>query len=642
MSEPLITQSTLRKQGHNTSLFGILKQKRGWDKSYIEEINNPAYDQLLDIDKMTDELHKLRLSGELIVVLPDFDMDGITAGTLGYAGLSELGFNVALYVPDYERGHDVTPEAVQELKDQFPDAKAVITCDGGVNSLDGMTRGKELGMTMLVTDHHVQLERADGRVSDATVIVDPERIDETYAHPGICGAFVFYQVLMHYAQHKAPHKVGDISLLKLFAGIGTVSDVMPLFYENRQVVKDSLSLARLLFVNIPAADTATEYDIEKSILMMLLRAQEHHPAFVSVFEGFALMMQNFKEYVKPMLGEDGQPLVDAWGKTRMASGKLRSMNDLNEEFYGFYLAPAFNAVRRIGGKMSDTFGVFTAPTVAEKNAHARAIIDGNDLRKELTETYMEELLASEQPLAPYVYLTDAPLGMLGLLAAKIMHETDMPVAVMRHPKSPNDPVSGSARSPFWFPIIETMTAGGFRAIGHENACGVEARNSADLELFVEHMRGSSEALYAALLLDGSIAEAQRSDLVLGDTPECDASLTDIEELMDMTQCIAKLAPFGHGFPRPEFELVLDLSQCNIDTLGADAKHVKIILRNGLKLLWWNSAEALSELKERAESPIPGESTVRAKVGFSINVFMGHESVQGVIQSLDLAMPDEVV
>jgi single-stranded-DNA-specific exonuclease len=615
---------------HDSSIFGILRRKRGWTDEYLMDINNPFHEELKDVDLMAAELHRIKLSGAQIVVLPDFDMDGITSGVIGWAGLNELGFNAELYVPDYRRGHDISVEAVQELREQFPNAAAIITCDGGINSNEGINEARRLGLITLVTDHHVELPPG----STADIAVNPVRMSESYAHPGICGAYVLHQVLTAYANRYAPNKAGSISMLKLFAGIGTVSDVMPLFFENRKMVRDSLSLARLLYVSIPAEDLVTEYDIENSILMMLLRSQNHHPAFISAFEGFALMMKAFKQHVKPILDEDGNQVINTYGKPQFASGKLRSMLDLNEEFYAFYLAPAFNAIRRVEGSMHDAFGVFTAPTPDDKYWHAMAIIDTNERRKELSAKYLDELWNEEQPLASQgVYFTDAPLGMLGLIAANVMRDTNRPTVVVRRPASPADPVGGSARSPFWFPIIETMTPLGFTAVGHENACGVRASNLDELMRFAEEMSTAAEVIYTTMLISGELDSAEGAALVLGPEADCDAGFTNLDELMDLTQGIESLAPFGHGFPRPEIELVVDLSRCTIQPLGAEATHVRIVLPIGMKMLWWNAADRLHDLRELAESPIPGESIVRMRVKFSINVFRGNESVQAVIERM---------
>lgn len=621
----------------DSSLFSILRRKRGWTDEYLSEINDPHHDELQNVEQMAAALHRIRLSGEQIVVLPDFDMDGITSGVLGYAGLSELGFNAALYIPDYRRGHDITVEAVRELRAQFPDARAIITCDGGINSNEGIAEARALGFMTLVTDHHMELP--PGSVAD--IAVNPVRIGETYEHPGICGAYVLHQVLTAYTTRYQPALSGSISKLKLFAGIGTVSDVMPLFFENRKMVRDSISLARLLYLSIPAEDLVTEYDVEKTTLLQLLRSQSHHPAFVSAFEGFALMMQAFREHVKPLTDADGNPVLDRYGNPAYAKGKLLSMSDLTEEFYAFYLAPAFNAIRRVGGSMHDAFGVFTAPTAAQKFEHAKAIIDGNELRKELSATYLERLWEEQQPLAEHgVFFTQAPVGMLGLIANSLMEETGFPAVVVRDPQHPDEPVGGSARSPFWFPIISTMTGHGFTAVGHENACGVRAGGLAELIRFGEIMRAEAEAIHARMLVSGELEAAQGADLVLGPAGDCDAGLVDVEELKDLALSIDGLAPFGHGFPRPEIELVVDLARCASGTLGSDKQHLKIVLPIGMKVLWWNAADKLLDLQELAASPVPGESVIRLRARLGINAFRGIESVQAVVERMVEIAPRE--
>jgi single-stranded-DNA-specific exonuclease len=207
---------------------------------------------------------------------------------------------------------------------------------------------------------------------------------------------VLYQVIEAWAQAYMPSKMDSVHKLKLFAGIGTVSDVMPLLFENRQLVRDSLSLARLIYT-APPADPEEEIDINSSTLMTLLRAGGHNPVFVAAFEGFAMPCGNSQ------------------------GGKLRSVADLNEGFYGFYLAPAFNAARRINGSMSDCFGVFVSDTPEKKAACMQRVIEGNELRKELTVTHLEAIENSDQPLA-HVYFSRAG-GHVGF-TAPAMHKTD--------------------------------------------------------------------------------------------------------------------------------------------------------------------------------------------------------------------------
>lgn len=607
-------------------LFSVLRERMGWTDQFLHEINNPSYPALRDLDVIVKALHWTKTTGKKIVVLPDFDMDGITSGVIGYAGLSELGFDVELYVPDYRRGHDISPDAIDELVARHPGVEVIITCDGGVNSHEGIQRGRDLGLTMLITDHHMQLPtEPDGTAtSPAHVIINPGRLDETYPHSGICGAFVLYQVLMAYANTHAPHKVGDIALLRLFAGIGTVSDVMPLQFENRQIVKDSLSLARMLRHNLPSADSASDYDVDRSVLMGLLNSQlehgDHHPVFVRAFRGFALMLQ-------------------AWRET----GKLASGTVIESDFYGFYLAPAFNALRRVEAPMHFAFDVFTDPDPQKQLAAAEQIIAHNEERKELVKFWMDELENRDQPLAPHVWLTNATPGMLGLLAGKLMQEHGVPVVVVNSPSSPLRPHSGSARAPMWFSVISTLTAHGFIAVGHEQACGVRASSFDELSQIAQLLADETAVIAARSLLEQSQGEATPEyDLVLGidmeGHPAPDGDLDDIETLLEVVQRIESLGPFGHEFSRPRVRLVVNLARCSMQVIGQDQTHLKVGLPSGMKLLWWSAAEQLPDLKDLAGSPLPGRSVVEFDVDLSLNRFMGNESPQAVVEQIITAEP----
>ena len=585
-------------------LFDIIQQRRGWDELTLRHINNPDYDTLKDIDRMAEVLHHLKHTQQQIVVLPDYDMDGVTSGVLGWAGLNELGLNAELFIPDHRAGHDISVATVSRLKEQFPDAAVVITCDGGINSNEGIRHGQHLGMTMLVTDHHVEMP--PGSVAD--VAVNPARMDEDYSHPGICGAFVFYQVIMHYAKTYSPHQISDIRMLKLFAGIGTVSDVMPLLYENRQIVRDSISIARLCYLNMPVADRATEYDIEKTALIQLIRSREHlhSPAYVSVFEGFALLLKEFRE-----------------------ARKLGTIAEITEEFYGFYLAPTFNSVRRINGEMEHAFGSFIAPTQNEKTAHIQQLLEYNERRKELVEEYMERLHEFDQPLAPTIWFTDAPGGMVGLLASKLQHETDQPTIVLNH-----QTFSGSGRAPFWFNIIEELTEAGFHAVGHEQACGVSVSSAEQAAALQQHIETRATAIYQQMQEDGSLAELQQADLVLGDTDGVDAPATNMDAMLEVSRVIESLEPFGQGFTRPVIEFRLDMSKCRIETIGSDKNHLAITTQAGLKMLWWGAAEQYYQHLREAQSAIFPRDMIRHFQGtFAINRFMGEETVQVMIDQM---------
>jgi len=616
-------------------LFALMCQRRGWTDEYLREIESAEHDELLGLVEMVEALEDARAAGHKVTIAPDFDMDGISSGVLGYAGLSELGFDVELHVPDYRRGHDLTPEDIAEIAATWPDTKVLLTCDGGVNSHRGIAAARALGWKTLVTDHHEELEPG----SSADVTVDPCRLDETYANTGICGAHVLYQVLEAYARVHRPEKLWEIRLLRLFAGLGTVSDVMPVLYENRQLVRDSLSIARLLYAPAPRTvptpwgfDPDPEaIDVGQSTLMQLLRVDPHHPAFVRAFEGFAVLLKAF-----------GQ------------AGKVRDIDSIDEGFYGFYLAPAMNSPRRTGDPLAPCFGVFTAPDQDLMLEAAHQVIATNESRKELVEVHTQELEEGDQPLAPWVYFSEAYPGMYGLLANRLMERHGHPVVVLNRPAGPDDYVGGSGRAPSWFGIIDTLEhQDGMRAIGHQQACGVKVDRAELLDGLVEALR---EATQVALL--AVVQDERRADLVLGPDRDCDAGLDDLEPLVGFVRRVEALRPFGHGFVEPVVEIAVEPLGLRVDRIGSDTdcghertdanlmtnargyrvcrlckKHLRLVTRSGLSCLWWNVAEEkepeISALTRSASRTEVG--TLRFIAKLQLNTFRGDTRVQAVIE-----------
>ena len=223
---------------------------RGYTLKKLADLNNPEHAELLDIDTMARELNVIRESGEHLVILPDFDMDGIMSGTLGYAGLSELGFNVDLYRPNPSDGYGFDEDTIRDILVKYPDVDAIISCDTGITCYAGAEFATDKHIKVLITDHHKQ-ELDDTKSLDALVVVNPNRLEDTYKNKGVCGAHVFYQVLQYYADtYGTLSQRENIRRLRVFAGIGTISDVMPLVYENRDLVRDSCAILSCTRVSI--------------------------------------------------------------------------------------------------------------------------------------------------------------------------------------------------------------------------------------------------------------------------------------------------------------------------------------------------------------------------------------------------------
>ena len=593
-------------------LFTRVRERMGWTDQYLKSINSPEHPLLKDIDQMSMALEILRTSDKEITIVPDFDTDGICAGMILYAGLNEIGLTTNLHIPDYHLGHEIQPTVIDAVRQQFPNTSAIITCDAGTNSTAALNHANDIGLITLVTDHHVEEAK-----SLAHILVNPNRLDETYPNREICGAHVAYQVVERYASLYRPGALSAITWLKTFAGIGTVADVMGLVYENRDLVREALMFTRLLTTTPEPAPTykkvkskyeePDEFDdiditIDKTpTLLSMLRSQNHHPVYMRAFEGLAMLLEEL-------------------GTTH---------ERVDEQLYGFSVAPAFNATRRVDGDYRTGFAVFTADTPDEQRAAAQRLVEYNVQRKTQVRMILSEILESDQPWAPYVFPTDALPGMLGLIAQNLMLMHGHPVAVVRIHADKS--CSGSMRSPTWFPVIEQLSSLGdpnIGAQGHEFACGVHAP--------------SPQALHDALATlvpkrrdeviaeTGILVHSDPAALVLGTSPDADAPLHEIKAITQYMSAVKELAPFGHGFPAPPVDMVINLVTCSIHTMGDQKQHLKIITPEGVALLWWNRSDLAPLLNERKSSIDPADTVCRLRVTLSLNTFAGRTTLQGIV------------
>jgi single-stranded DNA-specific exonuclease len=593
-------------------LFTRVRERMGWTDQYLKSINSPEHPLLKDIDQMSMALEILRTSDKEITIVPDFDTDGICAGMILYAGLNEIGLTTNLHIPDYHLGHEIQPTVIDAVRQQFPNTSAIITCDAGTNSTAALNHANDIGLITLVTDHHVEEAK-----SLAHILVNPNRLDETYPNREICGAHVAYQVVERYASLYRPGALSAITWLKTFAGIGTVADVMGLVYENRDLVREALMFTRLLTTTPEPAPTykkvkskyeePDEFDdiditIDKTpTLLSMLRSQNHHPVYMRAFEGLAMLLEEL-------------------GTTH---------ERVDEQLYGFSIAPAFNATRRVDGDYRTGFAVFTADTPDEQRAAAQQLVEYNVQRKTQVRMILSEILESDQPWAPYVFPTDALPGMLGLIAQNLMLMHGHPVAVVRI--HADGSCSGSMRSPTWFPVIEQLSSLGdpnIGAQGHEFACGVHAP--------------SPQALHDALATlvpkrrdeviaeTGILVHSDPAALVLGTSPDADAPLQEIKAITQYMSAVKELAPFGHGFPAPPVDMVINLVTCSIHTMGDQKQHLKIITPEGVALLWWNRSDLAPLLNERKSSIDPADTVCRLRVTLSLNTFAGRTTLQGIV------------
>lgn len=194
---------------------------------------------LRDVDVAVARVVDAIARGESIAVYGDFDVDGITGAVLLHEVLESLGGRVVPYIPHrVEEGYGLNCNALSTLRQQG--VSLVISVDCGVGAAREISFGKEIGLDVIVVDHH-QVPQVSTK---AVAVVDPRREDCSYPFKDLAAvgvAFRLAQVLLRSCWLPGDPRIRDIEerLLDLVA-LGTVADVVPLMGENRQLVRQGL------------------------------------------------------------------------------------------------------------------------------------------------------------------------------------------------------------------------------------------------------------------------------------------------------------------------------------------------------------------------------------------------------------------
>lgn len=193
---------------------------------------------------------QIRLKNK-IRVIGDYDVDGITAAHILTKGLRALGASVDTVIPHRIRdGYGLNEQLIEEAAAQG--VKTILTCDNGIAAASQVALAVQMGMTVVVTDHHeVPFEEKDGErveiLPPAAAIVDPKRKDCTYPYKNICGATVAYklmELLLRRMQAEPEEKQKLLNEFIQLAAVATVCDVCELLDENRILVKEGINRLR--------------------------------------------------------------------------------------------------------------------------------------------------------------------------------------------------------------------------------------------------------------------------------------------------------------------------------------------------------------------------------------------------------------
>ena len=383
----------------------------------LSQLHDPQ--QLPGVPAAAEFLHQAVKAGKRICVYGDYDVDGITGATLLWRALRLAEANASYYVPErLEEGYGLSSGALERFKDDGIDV--VITVDCGITAVAEAQRAKELGIDLIVTDHHEMKDELPA----AQALVHPRLPGSTYPFLGLCGAGVAFKLAWALAQQfSQARKVSEAFRSFLMESValvalGTVADVVPILDENRLFVRFGL--------------------------------------------------KSLKE--APSLGL--KALLAACGLTDPDK-------KLEAEDIGFKLAPRLNAAGRLG---TARLAIELLGTTSEARALdlARYLCEQNEQRQSVERKIYHAAKEQVEALGdldhhPTLVLADENWhpGVIGIVASRLVDRYARPVIMLC---SKDDPCQGSGRSVDGFPLHDALAACKTYLLshgGHAMAAGVK-------------------------------------------------------------------------------------------------------------------------------------------------------------------------
>jgi len=222
LAQALIARGFSSKSQIDSFLFSSLER----------DVGDPA--ELKDAEGAVDRIERAIAAGESILIFGDYDVDGITSVALMMGSLLPLGAKVNFFLPHRIRdGYGLSTKIVERAARNG--YSLIITVDNGITACGPAARARELGIDLIITDHH----RPHDELPDACAVVNPVQSDCSYQFKQFAGVGVIFKVLsLLYARRGLPLPPKTYELLLL----GTVADVVPLLGENRFWVRYGLNL----------------------------------------------------------------------------------------------------------------------------------------------------------------------------------------------------------------------------------------------------------------------------------------------------------------------------------------------------------------------------------------------------------------
>ena len=484
-------------------------------------------------------------AGRPIVVYGDYDVDGVTAAAILWHTLRGLGFHVGTYVPHrIDEGYGLNADALRAFADEARAAGTepplVVTVDCGITAVDEAALARELGLGLIITDHHQfgdtlpeadavvhpglgtwgvgdlgTLEKPSHAHGNASVDPSPQVPTCLSPHPDPCGAGVALKLAwqaarVYHGSDRLPDPLRTLMVdLLALAALGTVADVVPLVGENRVITAFGLSRIK----------------------------------------------------ATPFVGLNA--LIDA--------SRLRD-DTIDAYKVGFVLGPKLNACGRMG-HAREAVKLLTDATAAEAAELSKFLTGENDRRRATERAILDRAQAmviergDDAPDRRAIVLAHADWhpGVVGIVASRLVERFHRPTVLLAVDEATNT-AKGSARSVDAVDLHAALTA-----------CGTHL------------MKFGGHAMAAGLTLDIACLDAFRDALVEHVNqqlaPEDLAAVVQVDAELNLPDCclpvfrqVQRLEPFGRDNPRPRLLLRSVTLARPAQRMGAHGKHLSLQLR----------------------------------------------------------------
>ena len=570
----LATARLLVARGYTTP-----ESARAFIKKETELLHDPF--ALADMDKATERILAAIAKNEHIVIYGDYDVDGVTAVSVVYTYLRELGCDVRYYIPNrVGEGYGVNIDAVRSLANDG--CTLIITVDTGVTAIDEVSVAASLGIDTVVTDHH----ECRPELPDAVAVVNPRRLDCTYPFDELAGCGVAFKLVCALEMRRLGTDMYEAtkSCAARFAelvAIGTIADVMPLVDENRIIVSYGLALLE---------------NTKNAGLAALMRAS-------------GLIAED----------ADGRPI-----KKRITSATI-----------GFTLAPRLNAAGRIS---SAEFAVelLLCRDAVRAMEIANELCETNRRRQAEENTIIEsanEKIESQCSEDDFVIVLDDDHwhhGVIGIVCSKLTERYNLPSILISfehntgETRQSTDIGKGSGRSIRGlnlFDALEYCSPFLSKYGGHELAAGLSLE------------RGNLDAFRRAI---NEFAKKSLGGRELCRTVDIDLKIYPEEIVTKLAEELYLLEPFGTKNSQPVFEtdrfIITD-----VVALSA-GKHTKLTLRAPGCAVEFT---ALCFGMPLGEFAFASGDVVDIAYNLDINEYRGRRSVQLLVRDIRRTEADDV-